>query len=66
MLGGLRNLLNMDRRDHHSTDCLKEKRVGKTSGGSPVPGRQLSEFYEANITTAMKANGHSVYVSTFS
>ena len=42
VLKGLRNLMNMDRPQHHSTDRLKERGVEKGNGRhSTFPGRKL-------------------------
>ena len=53
---GLRNFLNMDRPEHHSIDCLKERRVEKGSGRhSTLQGRERSAFNETNIGTVSRA-----------
>ena len=45
VLRGFRNLLNMDRPEHHSNDRLKERGVEKGSGRhSTLPGRERSVF----------------------
>ena len=55
-LKGLRNFLNMDRPEHHSTDRLKERGVEKGSGRhSTLQGRERSVFNQANIDTVSKA-----------
>ena len=56
MLRGLRNFLNKDKLEHHSTDCLKERGVEKGSGQySTLQGRQRSVFNQANIGTVSRA-----------
>ena len=56
MLKGLRNFLNMDRLEHHSTDHLKERGVEKGSGRhSPLRGRVPSVLNQTNIGTVSKA-----------
>ena len=55
-LGGLRNFLDMDRPEHHSTDCLKERGVEKGSDRhSTLQGRERSVFNRANIGTVLWA-----------
>ena len=56
MLRGLRNFLNMDRPEHHSTDRLKETGVEKGSGRrSTLQGRERSVFNQTNIGTVSRA-----------
>ena len=56
VLRGLRNFLNMDRPEHHSTDRLKERGVEKGSGRHSTPqGRERSVFNQANIGTVSRA-----------
>ena len=53
---GLRNFLNMDRPEHHSTDRLKERGVEKGSGRhSTLQGRERSVFNQTNIGTVLRA-----------
>ena len=57
VLRGLRNFLNMDRPEHHSTDRLKEGGVEKGSGRhSTLQGRERSAFNQANIGNVSRAN----------
>ena len=50
VLRGLRNFLNMDRPEHHSTDRLKERGVEKGSGRhSTLQGRERSAFHQTYI-----------------
>ena len=45
VLRGLRDFLNMDRPEHHSIDCWKERGVEKGSGRhSTLRGREQSVF----------------------
>ena len=56
VLQGLRNFLNMDRPQHHSTDCIKERGVEKGSGRhSTLQGWEWSVFNHANIGTVLRA-----------
>ena len=56
MLRGLRNFLNMDRPEPHSTDRLKERGVEKGRGRhSTLPGRERSVFNQTNIGTVSRA-----------
>ena len=56
VLRGLRNFLNMDRPEHHSTDRLKERGVEKGSGGhSTLQGRERSVFNQTNIDSVLMA-----------
>ena len=56
VLRGLRNFLNMDRPEHHSTDRLKERGVEKGSGRhSTLQDRERSVFNQANIGTVSGA-----------
>ena len=56
VLRGLRNFLNMDRPQHHSTDLLKERGVEKGSGRhSTLQGRERSVFSQTNIDTVSRA-----------
>ena len=56
MLRGLRNFLNMDRPEHHSKDCLKERGVeNESSQYSALQGREWSEFNQTNICTVLRA-----------
>ena len=61
---GLRNFLNMDRPEDHSTDLLKERGEGGRGGGggekgsgrhSTLQGRERSVFNQANIGTVSRA-----------
>ena len=53
---GLRNFLNRDRPEHHSTDRLKERGVEKGSGRhSTLHGRERSVFNLANVGTVSRA-----------
>ena len=55
-LRGLRNFLNMDKPEHHSTDHLKERGVEKGSGRhSTLQGRERSVFNQANTGTVSRA-----------
>ena len=57
VLRGLRNFLNMDRPEHHSTNCLKERGVEKGGGRhSTLQGRERSVFNQANIGTVLRAS----------
>ena len=52
VLRGLRNFLNMDRSEHHSTDRPKERGMEKGSGRhSTVRGRDRSVFNQTTIGT---------------
>ena len=56
VLRGLRNFLNMDRPEHHSTDRLKERGMEKGSGRhSTLQGRERSVFNQTNIGTVLRA-----------
>ena len=56
VLRGLRDFLNMDRPEHHSIDCLKERGVEKGSGRhSNLQGQERSVFNQANIGTVLRA-----------
>ena len=56
VLGGLRNFLNMDRPEHHSTDRPKERGVEKgSSRHSTLKGRERSVFNQTNIGTVSRA-----------
>ena len=56
VLRGLRNFLNMDRPEYHSTDRLKERGAEKGSGRhSTLQGRERSVFNQANIDTVLGA-----------
>ena len=56
VLRGLRNFLHMDRPEHHSIDCLKERGVEKGSGQhSTLRGRERPVFNQANIGTVLRA-----------
>ena len=56
VLRGLRDFLNMDRPEHHSIDCLKERGVEKGSGRhSTLQGRKRSEFNQTNTGTVSMA-----------
>ena len=56
VLRGLRDFLNMDRPEHHSIDCLKERGMEKGSGRhSTLQGRERSVFNQANIGTVSRA-----------
>ena len=56
VLRGLRNFLNTDKPEHHSTDRLKERRVEKGSGRHSTPqGRERSVFNQTNIDTVSRA-----------
>ena len=56
VLRSLRNFLNMDSPEHHSTDRLKERGVEKGSGQhSTIQGREGSVFNQANIGTVSRA-----------
>ena len=56
VLRGLRNFLNTDKPEHHSTDHLKERGVEKGSGRhSTLQGRQRSVFNQANIGIVSRA-----------
>ena len=55
VLRGLRNSLNIDRPEHHSTDHPKERGVEKGSGRhSTLQGREQSVFNQANIATVSR------------
>ena len=59
VLRGLRNFLNMDRPEHHSTDHLKERGVEKGSGRhSTLQRRERSVFSQTSIGTAMHCHLH--------
>ena len=54
VLRGLRNFLNLDRLEHHSIDCLKERGVEKgSSRHSTLWGREQSVFNQTNIGTVL-------------
>ena len=56
VLRGLKNFLNMDRPEHHSTDRLKERGVEKGSGRhSTLQGRERSVLNQTNIGTVSRA-----------
>ena len=56
VLRGLRNLLNMDRPEHHSTDRLKERGVEKgSSRHSTLQGWERSVFNLTNIGAVSRA-----------
>ena len=56
VLRGLRNFLNMNRPEHHSIDCLKERGVEKGSGRhSILQGRERSKLSQRNIGTVSMA-----------
>ena len=56
VLRGLRNFLNTDKPEHHSTDHLKERGVEKgSSRHSTHQGRERSVFNQANIGTVSRA-----------
>ena len=56
VLRDLRNFLNMDRPEHHSTDRLKERGVEKGSGRhSTLQGRERSVSSQTNIGTVSVA-----------
>ena len=56
LLRGLRNFLNMDRPEHHSTDRPKEKGVEKWSGRYfTLQGRKRCVFKQTNIGTVLRA-----------
>ena len=56
VLRGLRNFLNMNRPEHHSTDRLKERGVEKGSGRhSTLQGRERSVFNQTNIGIVSRA-----------
>ena len=56
VLRGLRNFLNADMPEHHSTDRLKERGVEKGSGRySTLRGRERSVFDQTNIGTVSRA-----------
>ena len=58
----LRNFLNMDRPEHHSTDCLKEREVEKGNGRhSTLQGREPFVFNQTNIGTVSRATLWSTY-----
>ena len=65
VLRGLRNFLNMDRPEHHSTDRLKERGVEKGSGRhSTLQGRERSVFkdkywhcFEGNLGETAERRG---------
>ena len=50
---GLKNFLNMDRPEHHSTDRLKGRGVEK--GSSRHSTREHSVIYQTNIGTVSRA-----------
>ena len=57
VLRGLRNFLNMDRPEHHSTDRLKERGVEKGSGRhSTLQSRERSVFNQSNVGTVSWAS----------
>ena len=54
---GLGNFLNMDRPEHHSIDCLKEKGLEKGNGRhSTLRGRERSVFNQTNIGQGCKSS----------
>ena len=56
VIRGWRNFLNMDRPEHPSIDCLKERGVEKGSGRhSTLRGRERSVFNQTNIGTVSRA-----------
>ena len=56
VLRGLRNFLNIDRPEHHSTDHLKDRGVKKGSGRhSTFQGRERSVFNQISICTVSRA-----------
>ena len=56
MLRGLRNFLNMDRPEHHSTDPVKERSVERgSSRHSTLEGWEWSVFNQTNIGTVSRA-----------
>ena len=56
VLRGLRNFLNTDKPEHHSTDRLKRRGVEKGScRHSTLQGRERSVFNQANIGTVSRA-----------
>ena len=56
VLRGLRNFLNTDKREHHSTNRLKERGVEKGSGRhSTLQGRERCVFNQTNIGTVSRA-----------
>ena len=56
VLRGVRNFLNMDRPEHHSTDRLDERGVEKGSGRhSTLQGRERSAFNQTNTDTVSRA-----------
>ena len=58
VLQGLRNFLNMNKPEHHSIDCLKERGVEKGSGRhSTLHSRERSVFNQTNIGSVSRAIG---------
>ena len=56
VLRGLRNFLNMDRSEHHSTDRLKQRGVEKgNSRHSTLRGRERSVFNQSNTGAVSRA-----------
>ena len=56
VLWGLRDFLNMDRPEHYSTDCLKERGVEKGSGQhSTLQGWEWSVFNKTNTGNVSRA-----------
>ena len=56
VLRGLKNFLNMDRPEHHSTDRVKERGVEKGSGRHfTLQGRERSVFNQTNTGTVSRA-----------
>ena len=56
VLRGLRNFLNIDRSQHHTTDRLKKRGVEKGNGRhSILQGRERSVFNQTNISTVSRA-----------
>ena len=57
VLKGLRDFLNMDRPEHHSTDCLREKGVQKgSSRHSTLWGWEWSVFNQTNTGSVLRAS----------
>ena len=56
VLRGLKIFLNMDRPEHHSIDCPKERGTEKGSGRhSTLRSRERSVFNQTNIGTVSRA-----------
>ena len=63
VLRGLRNFLNLDTPEHHSTGRLKERGVEKGScRHSTRQGRERSVFNQANIGTVSRATSGRLLV----